>query len=102
MPKINPKIFEPFEDPDGGAWIRIKSGKYENVVWRPHNMVVSEENPDGSADMKYEVEFFEGPGFVVPPADDYGFEKFSGNIMKDILHDMMTDVEEELNADSES
>lgn len=40
--KPNPKIFEGFIDPNGGEWIRIKSGAFESVIWRPANMNIVE------------------------------------------------------------
>jgi hypothetical protein len=79
---LNPKIFEGFVDPDGGEWIRIKSGIYANTVWRPHDLNLSE---DGRVEFK--VEFFQGPGFNVPVETDRHFENVAGSVMQELIQE---------------
>jgi len=94
MPKVNPKIFEAFVDPEGGEWIRIKSGTYENVVWRPVDIVMGEDNEDGSANMNFRVEFLEGPEFTkMPDENDKQFEGLCGKIILDILQESIEAAE---------
>lgn len=79
--KPNPKNFEPFIDPNGGEWIRVKQGKFKDVVWRPVDMKV-EDTTDGTGDgiINFTTEFLGDP-----PKDFNQFEKVSGAILKDIL-----------------
>jgi len=84
MAIVNPKIFESFVDPDGGEWIRITSGKYENVVWRPYDLKM-EETPEGRMTFGFQVEHLNGEGFTKVPENDRGFGKMSGNIMSDLM-----------------
>ena len=74
--KPNPKNFEPFNDPNGGEWIRIKTGKFKNTVWRPVDMKIE----DDEGLLTFTTEFL---GDV--PEDIDSFEKLSGSIIKDII-----------------
>jgi|DEB0MinimDraft_4_1074332.scaffolds.fasta_scaffold08750_4 hypothetical protein len=74
--KPNPKNFEPFKDPNGGEWIKIKNGKFKNTIWRPVDMKL--ENDDGF--LTFTTEFL---GDV--PEDINSFEKLSGSIIRDII-----------------
>ena len=87
MTRINPKLFEPFVDPDKGEWIRIVRGTYEGVIWRPVDMEVGEENEDGSANLNFKVELLEAP--EIPKVDplDVQFEKVCGKIIMDIVEE---------------
>lgn len=78
--KPNPKNFEAFIDPDGGEWIKMKSGKYKDIVWRPTDVKMDEENADGSGNLSFEAEFL-GP----QPEDFDTFEKIAGQVIVDIL-----------------
>ena len=82
--KLNPKMYEGFEDPAGGHWFLMKSGVYQNVCWRP----VDIDLPEGSNQMSFRVEFFEGPGFVKPEDTDTHFEKVCGQIIIDVITEM--------------
>lgn len=53
MMKPNPKIFEGYVDPNNGEWIRIKSGAFENTIWRPANMKLIEEK---KGEVAYNIE----------------------------------------------
>ena len=90
--KLNPKIFEGWRDPAGGEWIRIKSGVYENVVWRPHDIKF----PDDDNRMTFEVEYFDGPGFAKPLETDNHFSEVCGSIIVQILEEAMKDHEDKL------
>jgi len=83
--KLNPKMYEGFTDPEGGHWFLMKSGIYKDVCWRPENIDL----PEGSDQMSFSVEFFEGPGFVVPKTTDSHFEKVCGQILVDVLTEMV-------------
>ena len=72
--KVNPKNFESWIDPNGGEWIRVKSGQFADVVWRPADIQMTDEGQ-----FSFQAEFFNG---VV---EDKMFEKVAGNIIKDIL-----------------
>ena len=91
--KPNPKNFEAFIDPDGGEWIKMKNGKYKDVIWRPVDMKV-EDHPDRSDDglLNFETEFL---GAI--PEDFEGFEKVAGSVISDILKGMANE-----NSDSNS
>ena len=87
MAQVSKDLYEGFTDPDGGEWIRIKKGTYENVCWRPSDLEMDLSEIDK---MQFKVEFLEAPGFVVPPEDDPLVEKLIGKIMSDILNSMIT------------
>ena len=81
--KPNPKNFEPFIDPNGGEWIKIKQGKFKDVVWRPVDMKVDDTTDDsGDGILNFTTEFL---GDV--PKDFEQFEKVSGAIITDILRE---------------
>ena len=84
MAKVNPKIFEGWTDPAGGEWIRLKSGTFEGITWRPANL-----DMDESGKVSFVAEFFEGPGVTPPPEEgthDYNrLEKVCSNCIHDIL-----------------
>ena len=80
---LNPKLFEGWKDPEGGEWIRIVRGKYENVVWRP--VEIDFPDPDDEAKMTFRVEFFTGPGFDMPEETDTHFSEVCGSIITDII-----------------
>ena len=82
--KPNPQNYEPWKDPNGGEWIRVKSGYFKDVVWRPVDMKMGEENEDGSAPLNFQCEFF---GDV--PEKFAAFEKVATAIVKDIIMSMM-------------
>jgi len=88
MARVNPKIFEPFIDPDKGEWIRIKTGTYENVVWRPVDMTVGDETTDGGVKIDFKIEFLEGPNFKQVEENDKQFETVCGKIIYDIFEEM--------------
>lgn len=79
--KPNPKNFEAFIDPEGGEWIKMKNGKYKDVIWRPTDMKI-DDHPDGSDDglLNFQTEFL---GSI--PEDFAGFEKVAGSVINDIL-----------------
>ena len=79
--KLNPKIFEGFIDPSGGEWIRFKSGVYKDVCWRPVDLDLVDDQ------LSFKVEFFEGPGFVVPPETDTHFERLCGEVLIGMLQE---------------
>lgn len=76
--KANPANFEPFIDPDGGEWIRIKVGQYRDTVWRPVDMSIDENNQ-----VSYKIEFL---GEVV---EAKAFDKMANSIIQSILVTMM-------------
>lgn len=84
MSSINPKIFEGWIDPEGGNWIRIKSGTFEGIIWRPVDL-----DMDDDGKVSFQVEQFTGPGAVEMPAegthDATRFETVCGNCIKDII-----------------
>lgn len=82
--KPNPANFEPWKDPNGGEWIRMKNGIFKDVTWRPVDMKMEEDNPDGSANMSFTCEFF---GEV--PERYATFEKTATAIVMTILQEMM-------------
>lgn len=93
--KPNPKNFEPFIDPNGGEWIKIKTGKFKNIVWRPINIKVEEqEEKNGDGTLSFESEFL---GDV--PEDFNTFEKLAGSIITTILRET---IENHENSDSNS
>ena len=47
--KPNPKNYEGFVDPEGGEWIKVKTGMYKGAIWRPADMkLVNEETGEVS------------------------------------------------------
>lgn len=88
MSTINPKIFEAWQDPEGGEWIRIKSGTFEGIIWRPTDLAMSEEGK-----VSFQVEQFTGPDAVeMPPEGSHNakrFEKVCGSCIHDILAESM-------------
>ena len=84
MATINPALFEGWLDPEGGQWIRIKTGTFAGVVWRPVDL-----DMDESGKVSFRVESFEGPDSVPMPEegthDATRFEKVCGSCIKDIL-----------------
>ena len=90
MSKINPAMFDAFVDPEGGHWIRIVRGKYENVVWRPDDIQIDDEAFDnGDSRMNFRVEFLTGPNFAPAPEEgDEHFHEVTGQIILQILQDM--------------
>ena len=76
--KANPANFEGWQDPDGGEWIRIKAGQYKDVVWRPVDLNLGEDNQ-----VTYQCEFF---GNVI---EDKAFGKMANSIVHSILQEMM-------------
>ena len=78
--KPNPQNYEPWIDPNGGEWIRVKSGYFKDVVWRPTDMSFGEEAADGTAPLSFQCEFF---GKV--PEKAVAFEKVATSIVRDIL-----------------
>jgi hypothetical protein len=93
--KPNPKNFEAFIDPEGGEWIKIKNGKFKDIVWRPVDMKMESDDQ-----MVFSTEFL-GP----VPEDINTFEKLSGSIIKEILISYTNDLKEEFvdeNSDSNS
>ena len=92
MPRINPAIFEAWQDPEGGEWIRLKTGAFEGVTWRPANMEM-----DGDR-VKFAAEFFEGPGVTAPPdIDSHEYKKLEsvcGKCIHDILAGYAADASE--------
>ena len=93
--KPNPKNFEPFIDPNGGEWIKMKSGKYKDVVWRPTDIKV-DDHPDGTGDglINLQAEFL-----GEAPKDFETFEKVAGSVITDILKETIANYE---NSDSNS
>lgn len=93
--KPNPKNFEAFIDPNGGEWIKMKSGKYKDVVWRPTDIKV-EDHPDGKGDglLNFEAEFL-----GEAPKDFDTFEKVAGSVITSILRES---IEADENSDSNS
>ena len=88
--KPNPANFEHFEDPHGGMWIRIKTGQFKDVIWRPSDMKMADKvNEDGSAALDYTLEFLGD----IPKKIDL-FEKLSGEILYNII---VTQVENDKN-----
>lgn len=83
--KLNPKMYEGFVDPDGGNWFLMKSGIYKDVCWRPTEINL----PEGTDQMSFQVEFFEGPGFTKPAETDSHFEKVCGQILVDVITEMV-------------
>lgn len=77
---MNPKVFEAFTDPSGGEWIRFKSGIYKDVCWRPSDLSMAHGDR-----IAFKVEFFEGPGFVIPEPTDTHFEEVCTSVLKDML-----------------
>lgn len=89
MSKVNPKIFEPYIDPEKGEWIRFVSGTYKDVVWRPVDIMIGEETVDGSGvDVNYKVEILEGPEFPTVDINDSQFEKICGKVIYDLFEAM--------------
>lgn len=78
MMKPNPKNFEAFIDPEGGEWIKIKTGKYKDIVWRPADMSL-----DGDEKISFQAEFLSPP-----PEDGAMFEKVAVQMITDIMKDM--------------
>ena len=76
--KPNPKNFEAFIDPEGGEWIKIKTGKYKDIVWRPADMSL-----DGDEKISFQAEFLSPP-----PEDGAMFEKVAVQMITDIMKDM--------------
>lgn len=98
--KPNPKNFEPFIDPNGGEWIKIKTGKFKNTVWRPAEMKMGDTHDDGSGDLQFQAEFL-----GEAPQDINTFEKLAGTIISDILSEYVSELKEEFideNSDSNS
>lgn len=73
--KPNPKNFEAFIDPNGGEWIRIKQGKFRDVVWRPAEMELTEGDQ-----LTFQAEFL-----GEAPNDIEHFQKIAGSIINDIM-----------------
>lgn len=82
MARINPAIFEPFIDPDGGEWIRVKTGTYENVVWRPVDMQFDEKE---EGKLNFRIEMLEGENLPKVDENDKQFETVCGKIIVDIF-----------------
>ncbi|MCG7944784.1 MAG: hypothetical protein JAZ07_00400 [Candidatus Thiodiazotropha endolucinida] len=80
MMRPNPANFEAFIDPNGGEWIKVKTGQFKDVIWRPTDMMVGEEREDGSANLSFTTEFLGD----VPEKLDL-FEKVAGNIIYNII-----------------
>lgn len=78
--------FESWKDPEGGEWIRITSGNYDGVIWRPVAISISDDNENK---INYTVEFFTGPGIKVPSKLDTFFEPTAGAIVKEIMMEMI-------------
>jgi len=91
--KPNPKNFEAFIDPNGGEWIKMKSGKYKDVIWRPADIKV-EDHPSGNGDgiLNFEAEFL-----GEAPKDFEMFEKVAGSVITSILRES---IEADENSDS--
>ena len=84
MATINPGLFEGWTDPEGGEWIKIKSGTFDGIIWRPLDLDMDEEGR-----VSFKVETFEGPDTPQMPEegthDAKRFETVCGNCIKDIL-----------------
>lgn len=83
--KPNPKNFEPFIDPEGGQWIRIKQGKFKDTIWRPVDMKVEDDEKEEGR-VTFQAEFL-----GEAPKDIEMFAKVSGEIIKDILVGMVNE-----------
>lgn len=79
--KANPKNYEGWIDPDGGEWIKVKSGFYKDTIFRPANMEISQ-----TGEVSYKIEFF---GEKV---EAKAFDKMANSIVSSILYEMMDDV----------
>ena len=77
--KPNPKNFEAFIDPEGGEWIKVKTGKFKDTIWRPIEMKMETEDQ-----LSFTSEFL-----TPPPSDGVLFEKVATEIIKDIIRGMM-------------
>jgi len=86
--KPNPKIFEGYIDPDGGEWIRIKSGAFENVIWRPANMNLVEEN---KGQVMYNIDLLNDDIKEWKESKKKTFYKLADAIVYDILGKGITD-----------
>ena len=73
--KPNPKNFKPFFDPKGGEWIKITTGKFKDVVWRPVDIKLEEDNK-----LSFSAEFL-SPA----PEDMKVFEQLAGSIIPDSI-----------------
>lgn len=76
--------FEYWHDESGGIWIRIKSGTFENVIWRPQNLKIDE---DGR--VSFVTEVFCGPSTTteIPSSTDERFTRICTSCIHDILAD---------------
>lgn len=84
MAKINPKIFEAWEDPEGGEWIRLKTGTFEGITWRPANL-----DMDDNGVVSFIAEFFEGPDIPPPPAvESHDYKRFE-DVCNRCIHDIL-------------
>lgn len=86
--KVNPANWEAFVDESTGNWIRCKHGVYENVIWRPVDVQIGEEEEDGNSPMSFHVEFLESEKNPVPDDNDKNFEKVCGTIISEIIADI--------------
>lgn len=82
--KPNPKNFEPFYDPEGGEWIRIKTGKYKDTIWRPSEMKMTEEDTQ----IRYDLEFLSP---IPEGADQKVFAKIASEVINDIFTGMVNE-----------
>lgn len=84
--KPNPANFESWKDPNGGEWIKMKNGIFKDVVWRPVDMSMDEDNDDK---LSFTCEFF---GDV--PERVATFEKTATAVVQDILQAMIDENEQ--------
>jgi len=80
--KPNPKIFEGYVDPKGGEWIRIKSGAFESVIWRPANMELKD---DKKGEVMYNIELLNDNIDTWVSSKKKTFYKLADAIVYDIL-----------------
>ena len=76
--KPNPANYTSWTDPAGGEWIKMKNGIFKDVVWRPTDMSMDEDNK-----VSFTCEFF---GEV--PERFATFEKSATAVIASIVQDM--------------
>lgn len=86
--KPNPKIFEGYVDPAGGEWIKVKSGKFENVIWRPANMKLEDEK---TGKVVYNIELLNDNISKWDKGKKILFYKVADSIIADIMMKGVTD-----------
>jgi hypothetical protein len=95
--KPNPKNYEGYVDPEGGEWIKIKTGMYKGAIWRPAEMKLVNEQ---TGEVSYQVELLGGDMKTWNTRAKKVFLKMADSIISDILGKGV--VRERQDSDSDS